>query len=654
MYSNYITAVQYYPGLQVIYASIGHDSDTRHWINLEILNLSTFQVDSSLTKAIDKLNVSDTKDLAVQLLEYKIEDTNSFSIYGCLANLRINQNNKNQIGFFYYGLSENSIGAFYYEYPDDPEVKLSCIGIIELPEQASIVVYYQYQKQQFQQGIISITLDTNLDLNSQSRSIDQIKLQVVKLIIKNENVQVKRNQFYLRNFINKNIGFSIGKIYDQSGKSAGFVVSLDTLNLHYKTFESEVLEDLKLNFQTLISSDQTVINIQDDATQNLTQMDGISEVIYAEQNLINKLTYWPQTNPNLLVPQFTQRDYVDENTTIICVIGKPCTIPIAKFELRNCMQTTTIKIGLGESLLLVDQQPQWTGVQCNLPTFKTEILEAPNFVLYDQDSMVFSIQANNSGTYQIKMKYTFIGEYINIESLYKWSLIVIQKSEFQDKYINTAPQFKQQLQDIYLAAGQKIKYQLPGINDKEDSKFQIDLDAGKASSFVTLQDNQLILKPSYDNFGQFRVTITITDSNQNPQSSSYDFKIIIEQSLLYNQQETNPAQILINKLIQEERDMARQISKSQKNHQNQKLTAKITKITNVGQIIVKFSQQMKEWNITLLVMNNSLQLNVLKQNGEFQTFCRFGNNIRDQYIGQNQLKIYRKLLVSRQQANFDN
>eukprot|EP00347_Sterkiella_histriomuscorum_P006791 403351418 len=591
----------------------------------------------------------DTKDLAVQVLEYKNEVSGRSSIYGCLANLRIHQNNKNQIGFFYYGLTENSTGAFYYEYPVDSNVKLSCIGMKEFPEKTRIVLYYQYQKQQFDQRILSITLNTNLDFQTSSLILGQIELKVVEERFKNENVNVKINQVYLRNFLSQNILFVVGKIYDKAGKSAGFVISSqDTLNLHYKTFEYEILEDSLLKFITLLSTDKVVVNFQDVINLHLIPMDEISEVIYAEQNLINKLTYWPQTNPNLLVPQLTQTDYVDENTTVICVIGKQCIIPIAKFELKNCIQTTR------EILLLVDQQPQWTGVQCNLLTFKTEILEAPNFVLYDQDSMVFSIQANNSGTYQIKMKYTFIGEYINIESLYKWSLIVIQKSEFQDKYINTAPQFKQQLQDIYLAAGQKIKYQLPGINDKEDSKFQIDLDAGKASSFVTLQDNQLILKPSYDNFGQFRVTITITDSNQNPQSSSYDFKIIIEQSLLYNQQETNPAQILINKLIQEERDMARQISKSQKNHQNQKLTAKITKITNVGQIIVKFSQQMKEWNITLLVMNNSLQLNVLKQNGEFQTFCRFGNNIRDQYIGQNQLKIYRKLLVSRQQANFDN
>eukprot|EP00347_Sterkiella_histriomuscorum_P020866 403336164 len=520
---NYLTAIQYYPGSCVFIATLGSldwtDAAAQSWIDLECVNLSTLQDDQSLSKTINKVNTADTKDLAVQLLEYNIDKNGRQSFYGCLGNLKFQQNDIIQIGFVQYAYNDKITGSFYYQYPKDSNVRITCIGIRENPGQSNIAVYYQYKKFE--------------------------------------------NQKFTQEIIGMN-----------GGKGAGFVMNDQGLNLHYKTLQSEILENGLKEFLNLKSSFQTMNIVDVVIQQNLVIF---TPIISKADNIMENLKYWPKSNHNLLVPQFDIIKLVDENIPVICVIGQQCSQQIAQYKLQNCMKTTkvanviycplSLKFNLkfisicensfrilsfgipqqvmydfGQSQMLKDYGVSWIGESCQFTSYDTQILQIPDFVSYNRNSGFYSIFTNNTlkigVTHLIQVKYTFIGEFITIERYQTCQVVIIQYNEFQDKYINTAPKFKIQLPDIYLTAGQQFKYQLPGIIDKEDSMFFIDLDAGKASSFLTLSDKQLILNPTLADFGQFSATITITDT-------------------------------------------------------------KITKITNIGQVIVKFSSQMKEWNNTL-------------------------------------------------------
>eukprot|EP00347_Sterkiella_histriomuscorum_P005749 403355415 len=298
-YFNYQTALQYYPGQfqsYLFFASLGNgdwnNPTSKSWLHIGCLNLENFLDDLSLSRSYYKVNIPVTKDLAVQILEINNYD-NVATIYGCLGNLQINQQTRNQIGFVYY--SQNSVGQFYYEYSNNQEEKLTCIGIRDVEEDENILLYYQYQKQLLYQEILIVNLDTKKDLINLGQSSD-IELVVQKLRFKNENVQIKINQMYARNFESRTISFLVGEISTALGFSAGFVMNDPALFIHYRAFQLEFYgmdEVLKFDNLGTVSSTVTIINA---TSQSFIQL---SATIEQEDDLIDNLKYWPSTQPDL-------------------------------------------------------------------------------------------------------------------------------------------------------------------------------------------------------------------------------------------------------------------------------------------------------------------------------------------------------------------
>eukprot|EP00347_Sterkiella_histriomuscorum_P019778 403340327 len=463
---NYITAIQYYPSkssLQessVFFASLGNgdwnDDTTQSWINIGYLNLSQLKDDLNLSRLFFKANNPATKDLAVQQIEYKDEGGQQI-LYGCLGNLNIKKKNRNQIGFFYYGIKEKSIGSFYLEYSQDSSEKLSCIALIDKSPQPQIVIYYEYQKDLFTQAIFTVYINTTLDLMNKDGFQSSISLKLTKGRFENEPVQMKINQYYFRNYESKTIQFFGGKIYDSLGKSAGFIMDQQsTLSIHYRTYVFDTYYPLtSFSFTNLISSDLEVpVNIEDDTSQKLIQVSAIKQ----DKNIINSLTYWPNNYPKLLIPKLTQTAFVNKDTIVTCVIGEPCKKQIAQYKINDCKPTEksimtqlqcirianvlrcdqsvsfvlkfisicentfqilsyhipqSVKIGFRDSLFLRDDWITYSGQQCKFLAQKTEILKSPDFVVYDQEFKGFQINPGNiSGTYQVESKYSLIGEYI--------------------------------------------------------------------------------------------------------------------------------------------------------------------------------------------------------------------------------------------------
>eukprot|EP00347_Sterkiella_histriomuscorum_P008749 403343900 len=669
IYKSVVTAIQHYEGSYLFFASIEKQvynaTLTLEWISIGCLSLSLFTDVDEIGRKFIKSDQNSTTDLGLQLIDFHPETQ---LLYGCLGNLGLRSlQNNNYLGYLLYSIPDLMLKSFYFTVSADPGSKLTCIGMSYINSD-QLNVYYQnlnssggQEIYQFQNSIIDdLSVAGNQDIKT---------MPTARKMFIDGTIQLKYNFFYSRNTV-RNIYFSGGSIFDSNKKTkqAGFFIDWnedEATKLHYTTpFFTDISND-GFEASNLISDFVTYAVDMETSTYSLIVLDPLVDILL-DADYSNKLNYWPISTPNLGLAEIIQINYITENSTITCVLGTPCITLITSFSISNCVTTegmyvTTFRTvnsteqfmgtdlvanvlkclkstqfnlkfvsiceqnfqqhnysvaisqdyHLGEQLVLNESEINWNG-SCTFTNIQTSVVSAPNFVTYLETT----------------------------QKLYTWQLNIHAVNVFKQKYINTPPEFSYRLQDVYVTSGQMLKFKLPPIRDKEDNKFILDLIVGDAQSFTNLLDNYLILYPGLEINGIFSASITITDSNQNPLSTTYNFDIIVYKSieqLLYEKKygSSSDWKLYLNQThiednstseyqnIQEEREMAKQLSLLQnKNIKDQKITAKITKITSTGQVNIKFSQQMKEWEYNFQLLNNSLELTILQANGEKES-CKY-------------------------------
>lgn len=133
-----------------------------------------------------------------------------------------------------------------------------------------------------------------------------------------------------------------------------------------------------------------------------------------------------------------------------------------------------------------------------------------------------------------------------------------------------------------MVAGTELKISLPEYQDLDGDNVEITkINYGAASTFITGEYPNLVVKPGAVNYGDFTITITLTDDNTQQKSTTVSFKITVSKSLIDDPTKNGTNSTSSNSSSQPD--------KSVTNNTNKDFKAQIRTITMTGEVFVSFS-----------------------------------------------------------------
>lgn len=127
--------------------------------------------------------------------------------------------------------------------------------------------------------------------------------------------------------------------------------------------------------------------------------------------------------------------------------------------------------------------------------------------------------------------------------------------------------------------------------DSPDDSYKATIEFGTASSFITGNFPSYLINPKSNvtDPGVYSCTVTLIDDNPSPQSSSYNFKIIIValQPVVENARKTNVTAIVVRPILNRSN-----VTYDPKAKKPKDLKAKIISISPMGDVIVSFSSEL--------------------------------------------------------------
>lgn len=146
----------------------------------------------------------------------------------------------------------------------------------------------------------------------------------------------------------------------------------------------------------------------------------------------------------------------------------------------------------------------------------TSFSTVPSFITFvSSDSTINNLKIQTSnGTLAINKWYnvTITGSKLNSDGTYTYGYLQIPIQVTSNNM--NAPSFVKPLTDYSMIAGTELKITLPDYQDLDGDNVEITkINYGAASIFITGNYPNLVVRPSSVNFGNFTITITLTDDN---------------------------------------------------------------------------------------------------------------------------------------------
>ncbi|CDW78124.1 UNKNOWN [Stylonychia lemnae] len=189
------------------------------------------------------------------------------------------------------------------------------------------------------------------------------------------------------------------------------------------------------------------------------------------------------------------------------------------------------------------------------------------------------------------------------------------------------PLFEKDLENLQIQVGEKIHYEYPKIIDEDNDQLESAvIKFGRAKNFISGSFPNYILKPSQSDIGSYQIFINLTDDNPSPKSSLYFMRVSVTEASKNSTNQSdysdNSNQTLQNETIElgQYDQNTNQNTQNSKTSERQLLTAKISQISNSGEVRVKFSHLIEIPTNYKQINNQTLLLELFDYQGELQKY----------------------------------
>ncbi|CDW72643.1 UNKNOWN [Stylonychia lemnae] len=205
-----------------------------------------------------------------------------------------------------------------------------------------------------------------------------------------------------------------------------------------------------------------------------------------------------------------------------------------------------------------------------------------------QDFQIGFLTNNVSNIGQYEFQYHIevtadIEQFTSQRSIPQFLQLEIISDSDQFTISNSAPYFTEQVPDYEVTVGQLMIADLPRINDQEGDDYVVLIKGKKASIFITATKQKLIINPIQPVVGKHKITIILKDKNKQSLQKKYYFQVLVKPEV-----STYFESLLKDSIFLED------YKKSQSYKIIGHIEGKINKITNTGQVVVLFDQNLDD------------------------------------------------------------